>query len=43
MYNVVRNKEYGEHTLRLSSQSSGFAVYSFTFVSGVIPDLISNN
>jgi thiol-disulfide isomerase/thioredoxin len=42
-YNLVRNKEYGEHILRLSSQSNGFAVYSFTFVSCVIPELISDN
>lgn len=43
MYNLVRNKEYGSHVLRLSTRSSGFALYSFTFVSCVIPELISNN
>ena len=43
MFNLVKNKEYGEHTLRLAVGSNSFAVYSFTFVSSVIPELISNN
>jgi thiol-disulfide isomerase/thioredoxin len=43
MHSLVKNKEYGEHTLRLSTRSGGFALYSFTFVSCVIPELISNN
>jgi thiol-disulfide isomerase/thioredoxin len=43
LYNVVKNKEYGEHTLKLSSRSNGFAVYSISFVSSVIPEMVSNN
>ena len=43
MYNVVRNKEFGEHVLRLTTTSKGLALYSFMFVSGVIPELVSNN
>jgi len=43
MYRLVRNKEYGEHMLKLSMMTKGFAFYSFTFVSCVIPELISNN
>ena len=43
MYNLIKNKEYGEHTLRLKTRGDGFALYSFTFVSCVIPELISNN
>ena len=43
MYGVVRNKEFGEHTLRLSARSNACGLYSFTFVSSVIPELISNN
>jgi thiol-disulfide isomerase/thioredoxin len=43
MYRLVRNREYGEHTLKLSTGSKGVALFSFTFVSCVIPELISNN
>jgi hypothetical protein len=43
MYNLVRNREFGEHVLRLATSSNDLALYSFTFVSGVIPELISNN
>ncbi|MEK7671667.1 MAG: hypothetical protein AAB344_05555, partial [Bacteroidota bacterium] len=43
MYNLVKNPRYGEHVLKLTMQSEGFALYSFTFVSSVIPELISNN
>jgi thiol-disulfide isomerase/thioredoxin len=42
-YNIIKNKQYGQHTLRLRMTSHGFALYSFMFVSGVIPELISNN
>lgn len=43
LYNVVKNKEFGEHQLKLSSRSNGFALYSISFVSCVIPELVSNN
>lgn len=43
LYNVVKNKEFGEHKLKLSSRSSGFALYSISFVSCVIPELVANN
>jgi thiol-disulfide isomerase/thioredoxin len=43
MFNVVKNREFGTHTLKLTTRSNGFALYSFTFVSCVIPELISNN
>ena len=43
MYNLIKNREYGDHTLRLSTKGDGFSLYSFTFVSCVIPELISNN
>jgi thiol-disulfide isomerase/thioredoxin len=33
MYNLIKNKEFGSHILRLSSNSNGFAIYAFTFVS----------
>jgi hypothetical protein len=43
MYHIIRNKEFGEHVLRLSTRSNACGLYSFTFVSSVIPEMISNN
>ena len=43
MYSVVKNKEFGEHTVRLSAQSGSFGLYALTFVSCVIPETVSNN
>lgn len=41
LYNIVKNKEFGEHTLKLSTRSNGFALYSVSFISCVIPEVIS--
>lgn len=41
-YQLVRNRQFGEHVLRLSTTGDGFALYSFMFVSSVIPELVSN-
>ncbi|HXG01650.1 MAG TPA: redoxin domain-containing protein [Bacteroidota bacterium] len=41
-YQLVRNPRYGEHLLRVESVDRGFVVYSFMFVSGIIPELVSN-
>lgn len=43
LYNIVRNREFGEHLLTLRPQKPGCAVYSLTGDSAVIPDLISSN
>jgi peroxiredoxin len=43
LYNLVKNKAFGEHKLKLTSRSNGLALYSFSFVSSVIPEMISNN
>ncbi len=43
LYSVVKNREFGEHKLKLSSRSNGFAIYSLSFVSCVIPELVSDN
>jgi thiol-disulfide isomerase/thioredoxin len=32
MYNLIKNREISSHLLKLSSNSNGFAVYAFTFV-----------
>ncbi len=43
LYSVVKNKEFGEHKLKFSTRSNGFALYSISFVSSVIPEMVSNN
>ena len=43
LFNIVRNRDYGEHTLKLFTRSNGFALYSISFVSSVIPEMVSNN
>ncbi|HUN64570.1 MAG TPA: hypothetical protein VMW43_00605 [Bacteroidota bacterium] len=40
LYRLINNREYGEHTLRLSCRSNGFAFYSVSFVSAVMPETI---
>jgi thiol-disulfide isomerase/thioredoxin len=42
-YSIVANREYGEHVLRLSIRAKGLSLFSFMFVSSVIPELISRN
>jgi hypothetical protein len=43
LFHLVKNPEFAEHKLRLITRSNGFALYSFSFVSSIIPELISNN
>jgi len=38
MYRIVANREFGSHELKLSSTSSSFAIYAFTFGSCEEPD-----
>jgi thiol-disulfide isomerase/thioredoxin len=40
-YHLIKNREFGEHVLRLTASSRGCSVYSFTCVSCVIPELIA--
>jgi thiol-disulfide isomerase/thioredoxin len=40
MYNLVKNKGFGSHTLRLITRSNAFTIYSFTFVSCLIPEIV---
>lgn len=41
LYHVVRNPEFGEHILRLTSRSNGMSVYCVSFVSGAVPEMTS--
>lgn len=39
LYNIVKNKEFGEYKLKLSTRANGFTLYSISFVSCVIPEM----
>jgi thiol-disulfide isomerase/thioredoxin len=41
LFRVVANQEFGEHVLTLSSRSNGLSLYCVSFVSCVIPEMIS--
>jgi hypothetical protein len=43
LYSLIKDAAFGEHTMRLSTRSSGFALYALSFVSGVIPEMVSSN
>ncbi len=40
-YDLIRNREHGEHLLRLVVPRGGVALYALSFTPGVIPELIS--
>ncbi|MBI5019813.1 MAG: redoxin domain-containing protein [Ignavibacteriales bacterium] len=39
VYNIVKNRVYGEHQIMLTTRSNGFAVYAISFVTDVIKEL----
>lgn len=41
LYNLVRNKEFGEHLIKLFPESDSFTFYSISFTSAPINELIS--
>jgi thiol-disulfide isomerase/thioredoxin len=43
MYQIVRNKEFGSHLLKLNTSNSNLEIYTFSFTTCVIPELISTN
>ena len=43
MYTIVRNKEFENHILKLSTSNPNLEIYSFSFTTSVIPELISEN
>jgi len=43
LYSIVKNRDFGEHRLKMETRSNGFALYSVSFVPSVIPELISYN
>ena len=43
LYNIVLNREFGGHKLKLSTRSNGFSIYSMSFTTSIIPELIPEN
>jgi thiol-disulfide isomerase/thioredoxin len=38
MYNIIKNAEFGQRTLKLATADPGMGIYSFTFVSCELPE-----
>jgi thiol-disulfide isomerase/thioredoxin len=43
LYTIVHNKEFGSHMLKLTTSNPNLEIYSFSFTTSVIPELISTN
>jgi hypothetical protein len=43
MYQIVRNNYFGSHLLKLTTSNPNLEIYTFTFTTCVIPELISTN
>ena len=43
LYNLVRNKEFGNHKLTITTSSPGLEIYSFSFATTVSLELIQSN
>ena len=43
LFSLVCNSEFGEHELTLTTKSQGLELYSLSFVTGVIPELLPTN
>ncbi|MBI5476037.1 MAG: redoxin domain-containing protein [Ignavibacteriales bacterium] len=41
LYNIVVNRQFGQHKLKFSTRSNGFAIYSIAFVTSVIPEFVT--
>jgi len=42
LYHLVRNREFGDHILRLASTTPDIEVFGFGFVSGAIPEFVQD-
>jgi thiol-disulfide isomerase/thioredoxin len=42
LYSIVNNRHFGTHKLKFTSRSNGFAIYSISFVTSVIPEIVTN-
>lgn len=41
MYHVIRNMQFGEHLVRLSTKSADLQLFSFSFATSVIPEVVN--
>jgi thiol-disulfide isomerase/thioredoxin len=39
LYNLVSNREFGDHVMKLNTRSNGFAIFAMTFETSPIPEL----
>jgi hypothetical protein len=42
-FNIVCNREFGEHEIALRTRTPGLEIFTFSFVTGAIPELVSMN
>jgi hypothetical protein len=42
-FNIIANREFGEHEIVLTTRSRGIVLFTFSFASGVVPELVSRN
>ncbi len=43
LFNIICDAEFGQHALSLKTDSPGLEIYSMSFVTGVIPELLPTN
>jgi hypothetical protein len=43
LFNIICNAEFGQHALSLRTDSPGLEIYSLSFITGVIPELLPTN
>ena len=41
MFNIVKNIEFGEHAVRLSTGTAGLRLFGFSFATSVIPEVVN--
>lgn len=41
MFNIIKNSQFGEHAVRFSTAAADLQIFSFSFVSSVIPELMN--
>jgi len=42
-FNIVCNREFGEHEIALTTRTPGLEIFTFSFVTGAVPELVSLN
>jgi hypothetical protein len=42
-FNIISNREFGEHEIALTTRTRDLELFTFSFVTGVVPELVSRN